>query len=277
MSLYLTPWFETLCVACLSGAGFYVGFLFSRLEKYWLLSAIISFVGIVVIGLDSYCFAKGICKILPWVVGRTSFAIVGPLYAMLFATLLFRLKKRRERVFVGILAVVTVLSLSWRVFLAPALLVPYLSGIKTNITSEGVCLQSNSFTCSPAAAVTALKLLGIDGQEGELAILARTTPWGTQSELLCMALNKKYADQGLGCELRQFKTIAEMRQFDAVITSMKLSGNAGHSVAVMQITENHIIIGDPGQGRLMFSLDIFRGEWLHSGIAFKLQKGPGRE
>jgi hypothetical protein len=51
-------------------------------------------------------------------------------------------------------------------FLAPAFNRGYLAGLKTRIDADGVCRQSSEYTCGPAAAVTALRKLGLPAEEG---------------------------------------------------------------------------------------------------------------
>ena len=52
-------------------------------------------------------------------------------------------------------------------------------------------MQSNGYNCGPAAAVTALRRLGLPAEEGELAILAHTSSAaGTSCDTLCTAIER---------------------------------------------------------------------------------------
>jgi predicted double-glycine peptidase len=46
-------------------------------------------------------------------------------------------------------------------FLVPALIKERLSNLTTRLDSNGICYQSTDYTCGPAAAVTALRRLGL--------------------------------------------------------------------------------------------------------------------
>ena len=55
--------------------------------------------------------------------------------------------------------------------------------------------------------------LGIRAEEGELAILAFSSPaFGTQPDSLCMALAERYNKNSLLCEYRSFESIAELNK-----------------------------------------------------------------
>jgi hypothetical protein len=61
-------------------------------------------------------------------------------------------------------------------FLGPALIQSDLAASQTRIDIDGVCRQSQPFTCGPAAAVTALNRFGVQASEGNLAMAAHTSP-----------------------------------------------------------------------------------------------------
>src|SRR5215471_20022654 len=90
-------------------------------------------------------------------------------------------------------------------FLAPAFNRGYLSRLETRVDANGVCRQSNDYTCAPAAAVTALRKLGLPAEEGELAILAHTSSLtGTEPDVLASELQKRYGAQNLLAQYRAF-------------------------------------------------------------------------
>jgi len=153
-------------------------------------------------------------------------------------------------------------------FLMPVLMIGYNSGLKTRVDDDGVCLQSNGINCGPAAAVTALRMLDLDGEEGELAILAYTSPVsGTPPDLLCNALTRRYAGQNLKCDYRLFKSISEMKDTkEVVIAVIKFSFLIDHYVTVMEITDDAVIVGDPLHGKSTYTREQFEEKWRHTGV-----------
>ena len=84
-----------------------------------------------------------------------------------------------------------------------------------------MCRQSSEYTCGPAAAVTALRKLGLPAEE-EIAILSPTSSLtGTEPVVLAKVLKKRYGPTGLIAEFRGFKGVGEL-------------GKAGLTVAVMR-------------------------------------------
>ena len=73
---------------------------------------------------------------------------------MLLATPLAKLPQKRNRIVVCVFMLVFT-AVSVIPFLAPAFNRSYLASLKTRLDSEGICRQSNDYTCGPAAAVTA--------------------------------------------------------------------------------------------------------------------------
>lgn len=75
-------------------------------------------------------------------------------------------------------------------------------------TSLNNCLQSNDYNCGPAAAVTALRKLGLPAEEGEIAILAHTSSaTGTPPDVLARALQDRYEKEGLASHYRIFHRV----------------------------------------------------------------------
>ena len=142
-----------------------------------------------------------------------------------------------------------------------------MKNIETKIDIDGVCIQSNSYNCGPASAVTALHHLGIDAGEGELAILAHTTPFtGTPTDLLCNAINMRFAKDGIHAEYRTFKNVEEMDGIEPVIAVIKYSLFVDHFITVIDVTESEVIVGDPLAGKYPLSVKDFNAKWRRTGI-----------
>jgi hypothetical protein len=115
---------------------------------------------------------------------------------------------------------------------------------------DGICWQRTSYTCGPAAAVTALHRLGLPATEGELAILARTSPLsGTDEDLLAAALARRYRAAGLRVERRPLRTLADLAGAEAALVVIPVGPWTDHFVAVLEVTPGWVVIGNPSAGR----------------------------
>lgn len=196
--------------------------------------------------------------------GRIEFAMLAIICTLLLTTPQRRLPRKRDRTCLSILIVLFVIDLSVLPFLAPALNYRQLAGLKTTVNYEGVCLQSNGYTCGPAAAVTALHAIGIEAEEGELAILAYTTRFaGTQPDVLCHAIRKRY---GVTCRQAYFREVAELCDVVPVIATVKFAFLIDHFVTVLEVADSTIAIGDPLVGRVEMTHEEFASRWRRCGI-----------
>jgi predicted double-glycine peptidase len=202
--------------------------------------------------------------------GRTEFVALGFACAGLLTTLLARMSGKRMKILVGIFMIIAILYLSALPFAFPPMLRNYQSRLEANFDSFGVCLQSNHFNCGPAAAVTALRALGVSASEGEIAILARTNPAsGTQPDILSSALQDGYGKMGISCEYRLFKSAEDLEGNVPAITLIKLNPITDHHVAVLDVTDEKITLGDPLEGRRIMSRAEFENVWRRLGIVVR--------
>ena len=208
---------------------------------------------------------------------RVEFAVLGAACALLFGAIGSRLQQARLRRLVwGLLGIFLCYSLV--PYLLPVLDRAHLLALQTTIDSNGICRQSNSYTCGPAAAVTALRHLGLDAEEGELSVLAYTNSWtGTQPDLLCAALEKRYRDDGLRCEQRFFERVSELRAIRGeVLIVVEHSFLVDHYVAVLEVTDNYVVAGDPLKGKVTYTYREFTDKWRKRGVRVSLpnEKSP---
>src|SRR5205809_4445767 len=219
----LNPWIETVGVVLLGVVGVALGRWFSRLERpYWTLGYFVPLVLILLIGLAYRVRALEFIPPFSWLMaGRTEFALTALIGTMVLTTPLSRLPQRRDRAAIGVLMVWIVFQVAAWPFLAPAFNHDELEGLKTRIDSDGVCLQNTDYTCGPAAAVTALRRLGLPAGEGELAILSHNSAaMGTPPDVLCRALQQRYRRDGLRCEYRAFRSIPELKKSGLTLALM---------------------------------------------------------
>ena len=154
VTVILAPWLESLGVAFIALLGFMLGRWSSRLPKpYWLVAYVIP-LGLITL----YClaaFEPAVAMVPPvsWMtIGRSRFVTFNFVATMLLSAPLHRLPQKRNRVVVCVLICVLT-GVAIVPFLAPAFNRGYLAGLKTRIDADGVCRQSNEYTCGPAAAV----------------------------------------------------------------------------------------------------------------------------
>jgi predicted double-glycine peptidase len=272
------PWLETLSVVLLSAVGAAVGHLLGRSRKpYWMLGYLPALVLACAAGAVRVDYRLTFVRPFSWVgAGRREFVLMAVACTLLFGTLLPRLRGVRLRVLVGVLMALSALSFSVVPFLGPALVYGDLLELKTVIDPNGVCLQNTNYTCGPAAAVTALGMLGLQAEEGELAILAHSVPGtGTPADLLCEALEERYGEDGLTCEYRPIESIADLKKAGVVIVSVKYNLFVDHYATVIGITDDWVVVGDPLAGRRRLSYDRFNGMWRHCGIVLRRQAEHG--
>jgi predicted double-glycine peptidase len=155
-------------------------------------------------------------------------------------------------------------------FLVPALIKDNLSNLTTTVNSNGICFQSTDYTCGPAAAVTALRQLGLSANEGEIAVLSYSSPVsGTLPTCLSTALQRRYGTEGLKCKYRYFDSINQLKDAGITLAVVKDGLINNHCVTILGVTDYIITIADPVVGRRLMSYEQFEKVWRFSGIVLK--------
>lgn len=151
-------------------------------------------------------------------------------------------------------------------FLLPVITYAELAGIDSKFDSHGVCLQSTNYNCGPAAAVTALGQLGIDAEESVLAVHARTTKIsGTQEDLLDAAIFDLY---GVRCRVEHLENYEKLGTHIPSIALVKLTMFVDHYIAILEVHDDHLIVGDPLSGRERLGKKEFMERWRKTCIVF---------
>jgi predicted double-glycine peptidase len=267
--LSVTPWLETIGVILLAVAASFAGHRLSQLSRgYWISAYAICALLIFAIWLGRSYSALSLTPPISWIAGgRTKFALVAVLPIVLLLPL-FRLNGHpRVRffgwaflvVFVGIYAV-------WP-FAGSAANRCYLASLPTRFDRDGICLQSTDYTCGPAAAVTALKHLGIRADEGAIAIAAHSSSAiGTPPDMLRDALLQLYSTNGLDCELRYFSQLSDLPKGQPTMAVIKYSFLEDHYVVILGITKRFVLVADSNRGRIAYSHEAFMKRWRKLGI-----------
>jgi hypothetical protein len=268
----MNPWLETIGIILISCMGVFIGRLFSRPRRlYWIVGYFLSFLLIVFLLLTRYCNSLAFAPMLVGITaGRMKFVLFSLAVTMGLTTPLSRLPHRFERVAIYITMIIVVVWFAVLPFLVPALIKGRLANLPTLLDSNGVCFQTTDYTCAPAAAVTALGRLGLTAQEGELAILAHTSPVaGTLPGCLQDALIKRYGSKGLKCRYRRFDSVTELKDAGLTLAVVKSAFLTDHCVAVLEVSDDAVLIADPAGGKRSMSYKQFEEIWRFSGIVLK--------
>lgn len=155
-------------------------------------------------------------------------------------------------------------------FVLPIVLYRHHLNIQTKVDHAGVCIQQTRYTCGPAAAVTALRQLGIEAQEGQLAIQAYSSPVsGTPEDWLCRAIEILYGHQGVHCSIRSFDSVDRLKGLCPFIAVVGYAPLVDHYVTILEIRNDMIIVGDPAIGKEYLTYEDFKKRWRFIGISVK--------
>jgi len=263
---------ETSVISTAVISGVLLSRTFSRLRApYWACGYFISLVLIAMLLAARCSTALSFLPPVSWAAaGRARFIVSAWAITMGLITPLSRLPRRSEKYIVCLLAVVFVTAFSIVPFLAPNFLRNDLSTLQTKVDFNGICLQSRSYTCGPAAAVTALRKLGFNAQEGEIAILARSSPvTGTLPRSLYSALQARYGSEGLKCRYRYFDSVNQLRGIGVTLAVVRDAFLLDHCVAVLDVSDRTVVIADPALGKQLMSHEQFERMWRFTGIVLR--------
>ncbi|MEM7231490.1 MAG: cysteine peptidase family C39 domain-containing protein [Planctomycetota bacterium] len=266
-----SSWILVAGVALLGLVGFALGRWLSRREgSSWLVAWAVPFLLVLGIALVRNIPSLEFVPPFSWIMaGRLEFALSVFSVTMMLSALGPRLSVRRQEAWLSVLALTCGIYMLLP-FLLPPIFQGELSALETQVDPDSVCRQQTNYNCGPAAAVTALRKLGFEAEEGQIAVLAYTNPIsGTQCDSLGIALEETYGDRGLECEYRRFETIDEMKPYGAVVTVIKFTFMIDHFVAVLEVGEKHVLLGDPAKGVQRLSRRAFREIWRGRGLALR--------
>ena len=273
----MNPWLETIGVILLVLLGIGLGRVFSGLRKpYWTVGYFIPTILIAMLVIVRFNNALGFVPPFSWITaGRVRFVILSLAVTIGLTTPLSRLPRRCEKFITCILMAVVVVWFSILPFLVPALIKDRLSNLRTMVDSNGVCFQTTDYTCGPAAAVTALRKLGLPAEEGEIAILSHSSPVaGTLPACLRTAIQNRYGSEGLKCQYRRFDSVGQLRDAGLTLAVVRDTFLLDHCIAVLEVSDRTVTVADPVLGRMLMSHRQFEKVWRFSGIVLK--RDPAR-
>ena len=265
----MSPWLETAGAVVLGVAGIcFARWLSLSPKRHWLGAWLVSLGVVLLYGAPRYIRGLEFVPPFSWVAAnRVQFVLFPLIIPALLLTPAAKLRGTRVRALLAVLAGLALLKFSVFPALFPALNHNLLLHLKTKIDRDGVCLQGTGYTCGPAAAVTALRQLGLPAEEGEIAVWARTTSVaGTPPDVLAQTLRDHFGLQGVTARLRYFKTFPELKQAGLTIAVVKYNSMEDHYVTVLSATETNLVVGDPLNGRVTYTEDDFAKIWRYSGV-----------
>ncbi len=268
----MNPWFETAGIIIVVLLGIFLGKVFSGFRRpYWTVGYFVP-LGLIAILVMARCNNSwAFVPPISWLTaGRVRFVILSLAVTMGLTTPLSRLPRKCEKLIICILMTAVVFWFSVLPFLVPALIKDHLANLKTMLDSDGICFQTTDYTCAPAAAVTALRKLGLPAHEGEIAVLSRTSPVaGTLPGSLRAALQDRYGADGLKCRYRRFDSIGQLKDADITLAMVRDTFLSDHCVAVLEVSDRMVTIADPVTGRKSMSHKQFEKIWRFTGIVLE--------
>jgi hypothetical protein len=211
-----------------------------------------------------------------WLAGGTSRWVSLTLSAsMTLGALAAKVGKPSQRRALLLLAGVVILRAGTAPCLGPIFARGALETMKTRVDARGVCLQSTPYNCGPAAAVTAVRRLGFEAEEGELGLLCHTDPFtGTADDVLAAVLRKRFGPEGLVVEHRYVGSSKELRRWPVSIAVIRFNLFVDHYVTVLGFEGDKVKLADPFAGYQEVPVAEFERKWDHAAILMK-RRGEG--
>lgn len=271
MLSHMLMWLEALGAGLVMCAGLWAGRWWARRAwPRWLIGYALPIGTVFAVGLARRSDTIADLAPVAWLLGhRVDFWLLGAALPMVFATLVPHLSTGRLKVLMSILGTLVCVPYVILPFVQPALYEAGFRAGKTELDRDGVCLQSQAFTCGPAASVTILRRLKIVAEEGDLAIRCRTSgSSGTPTPVLLWVLNERYSSEGVRVTYRNFDTVEQLAAAGPAVVSLKHRVMVDHFVAVLEITPTSVVIGDPLVGKRILTRPEFTALWRHTGLVF---------
>lgn len=265
----MSLWFETIGILLIAICGLLAGRTASRHSAGARVIAMgVSFglVGLILLArLNVLWELFGLLR--PIAAGRLRFMLLAFAVTIGLTAPLSRLRSIISRLATCVVMSILLAVLITLPFMGPALVQENLSAMPTQIDSDGVCRQSQPFTCGPAAAVTALQRLGFEAGEGQLAVAARTSPIiGTSPWNLYRAIQSDYGDAGLRCSFGYLDSLDAVPEDGVALVVIRDALLTDHCVAVLGYTEQMVTVADPIDGLVSMPRVQFNQQWRHCGI-----------
>lgn len=262
-------WLETIGMLLTAALGIGLGLASSRRSMHARIAAMIAAFAIVTLILLArqdalWQYLPALC---PLAAGRIRFVLLVFAVTLGLTAPLDQLASRISRFATCLVMSLMIGVLISLPFLMPALLQDQLSASRTRVDVDGVCRQTRPYTCGPAAAVTALKRLGLEADEGTLALQARTGPVvGTSPWDLYKAIENTYSTQGLSCTFRRLNSLEQIPSGGILLAIVNDRFALDHCVAVLAFDDQTVTLADPAEGLVHMPRPQFTEAWRNCGI-----------
>lgn len=255
----------------LLGGG--IGFRISR-TKFWPIGYLLPLVIIFLVILGRRSVVLSFYQPMEWITRiSVTYWMMAWALPLLLVSLQLRLTKRGQKIALSFFLIVVLIYFSVLPALMPALARPQLARITNRYDYLGICIQSQEYTCGPAAAVNALRALHVSARESDLALTAHCGPLeGTDARELAQAINSLYGHHGIHAEYRYFSSLEELAQNQPAIVTIGVGLLVKHYITVIRISSDDILVLDPLLGRQFWSISDFRSQW--NGAALVVTKVP---
>jgi len=265
----MSLWMETIGILAVAACGLLAGQWASKHSSAIRITAMVfafSIVGLILLARLSFLWPY-FPPLRPVAAGRLRFMLLAFAVTIGLTAPLTQLRSVISRLITCLVMSVIIAVLVTLPFMGPALVQRDLSGIPTRLDIDGVCHQSQPFTCGPAAAVTALKHFGVNAAEGQLAVAARTSPIiGTSPWNLYQVLKDTYSSQGLRCRFNYLDSLEAIPSDSIALVVVKDAVLTDHCVAVMGYNDQTVTIADPMEGLVHVPRPQFVRQWRNCGI-----------
>jgi len=268
----MNPWMQAVLVLSAASAGLGLGwFYFARTYRraVWGAVAAVGWLAIVLTAHFAHLFST--FGGLDWIAAsRNKFLFIG--FALCFGMVgpLPHLNRRWKQAFtLAVLAIFAVLFIGIP-FVGPAVFEEQISRLPTHLDQNGICRQSTSFTCGPAAAVSVLHRLGLEASEGEIARASGTAPaLGTGIWDLYQGLRRLYPPEQLQCRYLRAGSLAHLPDGEFILAVIRETFWLDHCVAILEIRPTSVIFADPVNGLSILPRSAFEACWRKSAIVLR--------
>lgn len=262
-------WLETIGMLLTAVLGIGLGLASSRRSMWTRVAAMVAafaMVGLILLARQDALWGR-LPFLCPLAAGRIRFVLLVFAVTLGLSAPLDQLSSRVSRVATCLVMSLMIGVLISLPFLMPAVLQNEFSISRTRMDVDGVCRQTRAYTCGPAAAVSALKRLGLEADEGALALQARTGPLvGTSPWDLYKAIESTYASQGLSCAFERYNSLEQIPPGGILLAIVNDRFALDHCVAVLAYDENTVTLADPAEGLVHMPRPQFTQEWRNCGI-----------
>ena len=85
-------------------------------------------------------------------------------------------------------------------------------------------------------------------------------------------MQQRYQTDGLVCQYRHFKSVTELKIDGITLAVINFGLLVDHYVAVLEVTDQEIIVADPFLGKMKYSPEEFAKKWRYSGVVLKRKR-----